>query len=296
MKRGGARHPVECYYHPRTRYVYVDLDVHAESGRIVVGALVIPYIIVLLFGAVIGSFLNVCIYRLPREESVAWPASHCPACRQPIAVYDNIPIVSYLMLRGRCRACRVPISIQYPLVEAANAIGYVLIFWIFGLTAAACAYAALVSALIVVTGTDLSHTMIPDAVTLPGIVVGLVCAALILPIGLVDSLLGVALGGGILWLLAWISPYVFGKEGMGGGDIKLMAMVGAFLGWQPVLLAIMIGSFLGSLVGVGLIAAGILRREQYIPFGPFLAVGSILALLFHQPLLDWYWSLIIPPQ
>ncbi len=256
----------------------------------------IPYIIVLLFGAVIGSFLNVCIYRLPREESVAWPASHCPACRQPIAVYDNIPIVSYLMLRGRCRACRVPISIQYPLVEAANAIGYVLIFWIFGLTAAACAYAALVSALIVVTGTDLSHTMIPDAVTLPGIVVGLVCAALILPIGLVDSLLGVALGGGILWLLAWISPYVFGKEGMGGGDIKLMAMVGAFLGWQPVLLAIMIGSFLGSLVGVGLIAAGILRREQYIPFGPFLAVGSILALLFHQPLLDWYWSLIIPPQ
>lgn len=256
----------------------------------------IPYLTVLLFGAVIGSFLNVCIYRLPREESVAWPASHCPACRQPIAVYDNIPIVSYLILQGRCRACRVPISIQYPLVEAANAIGYVLVFWMFGFTGEAVVYAALLSALIVITGTDLSHTMIPDAVTLPGIAAGLVCAAVVLPIGLLDSILGVVLGGGTLWFLAWVSPYVFGKEGMGGGDIKLMAMVGAFIGWQPVLLAIMIGSFLGSLVGVGLIAVGIMRREQYIPFGPFLAVGSILALLFHQPLLDWYWSLINLPQ
>ena len=221
----------------------------------------IPYVTVLLFGAVIGSFLNVCIHRLPREESVAWPASRCPSCHQAIAFYDNIPIVSYLLLRGRCRACHVPIAIQYPVVEAANAIGYVLVFWTFGFTPAAWAYAALLSSLIVVTGTDLSHTMIPDAVTLPGIVIGLLCAVLILPIGLVDSLLGVLLGGGILWFLAWISPYVFGKEGMGGGDIKLMAMVGAFLGWQPVLLAIMIGSFLGSIVGVGLIAIGVMRRE-----------------------------------
>ena len=256
----------------------------------------ISYVIVFLFGAVIGSFLNVCIYRLPREESVAWPASHCPSCAQPIAMYDNIPILSYLILRGRCRTCQVPISIQYPLVEAANAIGYLAIFWIFGFTPVAYVYAGMLSALIVITGTDLSHTMIPDAVTLPGIVVGLLCAAVILPIGLVDSLLGVALGGGILWALAWVSPYVFGKEGMGGGDIKLMAMVGAFIGWQPVLLAIMIGSFLGSVVGVGLIAVGILRRDQYIPFGPFLAAGSLLALLFHQPLLDWYWSLIAIPQ
>lgn len=255
-----------------------------------------PYIIVLMFGAVIGSFLNVCIYRLPREESVAWPSSHCPSCRRPIAVYDNVPILSYLMLRGRCRSCQAPISLQYPFVEVANAIGYLGVFWIFGFTAVACVYALLVSALIIVTGTDLSHTMIPDAVTLPGIVVGILCAALILPIGIVESLLGILAGGGILWFLAWISPYVFGKEGMGGGDIKLMAMVGAFLGWQPTLLAIMIGSFTGSLVGGGLIAAGVMRREQYIPFGPFLALGSLLALLFHQPLLEWYWSLIDLPH
>lgn len=256
----------------------------------------ISYVIVLLFGAVIGSFLNVCIYRLPREESVAWPASHCPSCRKPIALYDNVPILSYLILRGRCRACQVPISVQYPLVEAANALGYLAVFWVFGFTAVACVYAGLLSALIVITGTDLSHTMIPDAVTLPGIVVGLLCATMILPLGLLNSLLGVALGGGILWALAWVSPYIFGKEGMGGGDIKLMAMVGAFIGWQPVLLAIMIGSFLGSLVGVGLIAIGIMRRDQYIPFGPFLAAGSLLALLFHQPLLEWYWSFLAFPQ
>ena len=155
-----------------------------------------PYFIVLLFGAVIGSFLNVCIYRLPREESVAWPASHCPSCRKSIAVYDNIPIVSYLLLRGHCRGCRSPISIRYPLVEAANAVGYVGVFWMFGFTPVAWAYAALVSALIVVTGTDLSHTMIPDAVTLPGIVVGLLCAALILPITLMESLMGILVGGG----------------------------------------------------------------------------------------------------
>lgn len=254
------------------------------------------YVIVFLFGAVIGSFLNVCIHRLPREESVAWPASRCPSCGKPIAIYDNIPIVSYLVLRGRCRACGVPIAIRYPLVEGANAIGYLAVFWIFGFTGEAYVYAGLLSALIVITGTDLSHTMIPDAVTVPGIVIGLLCAAVILPIGIVDSLLGLLLGGGLLWALAWASPYVFGKEGMGGGDIKLMAMVGAFIGWKPVLLAIMIGSFLGSAVGVGLIALGIMRRDQYIPFGPFLAAGSLLALLFHQPLLDWYWSLIAIPQ
>ena len=204
--------------------------------------------------------------------------------------------MSYLILRGRCRACHAPISIQYPLVEAANAIGYVGVFWTFGFTGVACVYAVLVSALIVVTGTDLSHTMIPDAVTLPGIVMGLSCAALILPIGIVDSLLGVMVAGGILWFLAWISPYVFGKEGMGGGDIKLMAMVGSFIGWQPALLAIMIGSLLGSLVGGGLIVTRVMRREQYIPFGPFLAIGSFLALFFHQPLFEWYWSLLELPH
>lgn len=248
-------------------------------------------VIASLVGAVVGSFLNVCIYRLPRHESVVWPASHCTACGRLIAFYDNIPMISYGILRGRCRACRASISIQYPLVELVTAIGYGVIFWHFGLTSVACVYALLYSALIVITGTDLSHQVIPDVITLPGLVIGILSAAVILPLGILNSLAGVVVGGGLLWVLAWLSPYLFGKEGMGGGDIKLMAMVGAFLGWKPVLLAIMVGSLIGSIVGLSLIALRVMRRDEYLPFGPFLAVGSLVALFLHQPVLDWYWSL-----
>ena len=253
---------------------------------------IVPPLIAGLFGAVIGSFLNVCIHRLPRRESVVWPASHCPTCGGQIAFYDNIPLLSYLLLGGRCRACQAPISIHYPIIEAANAVGYAAIFWYFGLTWHAAAYAVLFSALLVVTGTDLSHKIIPNVVTLPGILLGLLGAVTILPVGLLNSLLGVLVGGGILWGLAWASPYLFGKEGMGGGDIKLIAMVGAFLGWKPALLTIMIGSLVGSVIGVGLIAAKVIQRDQYLPFGPFLALGAVLSLFFHEPLLNWYWSLI----
>lgn len=244
-----------------------------------------------IFGAVIGSFLNVCIYRLPRGESVAWPGSHCPACAQAIAWYDNIPVLSYGWLRGRCRACHAPIALRYPLVELANAVGYMGMAWYFGPAPEAVIYAAFYSALLVITGTDLSHQIIPDTITLPGIVAGLASASVVLPVGWVNSVAGLIVGGGILWALAWLSPILFGKEGMGGGDIKLMAMVGAFLGWKPVLLAIMLGSLIGSIVGVGLISARVMRRQEYLPFGPFLAIGSLMALFFHEPLLAWYWAL-----
>ena len=243
------------------------------------------------FGALIGSFLNVCIHRLPRRESIVWPASHCPSCMKAIAWYDNVPLISYAWLGGRCRTCRTAISARYPAVEVLNAVAYVAVFWRFGLTPEAFCYAALCSALILVTGTDLSHRIIPDAVTLPGIAIGLLSGAFLLPIGLLNSLVGMSVGGGILLVLAWLSPLLFGKEGMGGGDIKLMAMVGAFLGWKPVLLAIMVASLVGSIIGGLLIAAGWLRRHEYLPFGPFLAVGSMIALFFHEPLLSWYWSL-----
>jgi leader peptidase (prepilin peptidase)/N-methyltransferase len=178
------------------------------------------------------------------------------------------------------------------LVEALNALGYVWIVWFFGMTWSAAAYGILYSALVVVAGTDLSHKVIPNAITFPGIVLGLLSAATILPLGLLNGLLGVLVGGGILWLLAWASPYLFGKEGMGGGDIKLLAMIGALLGWKPALMTIMVGSFLGSLVGVGLIAAKVIRREDYIPFGPFLVCGARVSLFFGQSLLDWYRDLL----
>ncbi len=254
----------------------------------------IPFVLLVagLFGALIGSFLNVCIYRLPRQESIAWPGSHCPTCAHSIAWYDNLPIVSYLALTGRCRHCNARIPFRYPIVEILNAAGYIGILWIFGPSWSAVVYGFLYSALLVVAGTDLSHKIIPNVVTLPGIILGLVCATTVLPLGFVNSVLGIVVGGGILWLLAWASPYLFGKEGMGGGDIKLLAMIGAFLGWKPAVMTIMVGSLLGSLVGIALIVTQVIKREDYIPFGPFLVCGALVALFFGQSVLDWYQGLL----
>ena len=247
-----------------------------------------------MFGGLVGSFLNVCIYRLPRGESIVWPGSHCPACAASIAWYDNIPLLSYFWLLGRCRSCHVPISMRYPVVEAANAAGYVIILAAFGVSWTAVLYGILYSALLVVTGTDLTHFMIPNVITLPGIVLGLIGAATVLPVGLFDASLGVVIGGGLLLFLVWVSPYLFGKEGMGLGDVKLLGMIGAFLGWKPALLTIMIGSLTGSLIGLSLMAFGLLKRDQYIPFGPYLVFGALVAMFFAQPLLDWYQTLLSP--
>jgi leader peptidase (prepilin peptidase)/N-methyltransferase len=250
------------------------------------------YGIVGVFGALIGSFLNVCIYRLPRYESIVWPGSHCPTCLHPIAWYDNIPLLSYVVLLGHCRHCGGRIPWRYPLVEALNAAGYVGLLWFFGPGWPAVIYGLLYSALLVVAGTDLTHKIIPNVITLPGMAVGILSAATVLPIGLLNGVIGLLVGGGILWLLAWASPYLFGKEGMGGGDIKLLGMIGAFLGWKPALMTIMVGAFLGSLVGVTLIATRVIKREDYIPFGPFLVCGALVALFFGQSILDWYEGLL----
>ncbi len=250
------------------------------------------YGITLLLGLAVGSFLNVCIHRLPLHQSLWWPPSRCPSCSTPIMIRDNVPIVSYLWLKGRCRSCRAPISARYPLVELANGLVYVGLLWRFGIGWETLAYALLSSALLAITVIDLDHMIVPDVITLPGIPIGFLFAATVLPVGWVNSGLGILLGGGLLWAMAWISPYLFGKEGMGGGDIKLLAMVGAFLGWKPTLLTIMVGAMVGSLVGVSLIACKVMQRNQYLPFGPFLALGALVALFFHQELLDWYVGLV----
>ncbi len=245
----------------------------------------------ILIGAVIGSFLNVCIHRLPERESLVWPGSRCPLCAASIRWYDNIPLLSYLWLSGRCRDCRGRISARYPLVEALNAAGYGLIMWRVGPTATALAYALLFSALLVVSFIDLDHMIVPDRITLPGMVLGLVAGTLLLPRWW-ESLAGLLVGGGLLYFIAWISPYLFGKEGMGGGDIKLLAMIGAFLGWKPVLLTVVLGAFLGAVVGVALIAARVLAREAYIPFGPFLSLAAVVAMLYGSAILDWYGTVL----
>jgi len=245
----------------------------------------------ILLGAVIGSFLNVCIHRLPLRESLLWPRSHCPQCAQTIAWYDNLPILSYFWLRGRCRACRRRISWRYPLVEALNAAGYGLIIWRFGFSASALMYLLLWSSLIVISFIDLDHMIIPDRITLPGIALGLVAGTLLLPRWW-DSVVGLLVGGGILYFMAWISPYLFGKEGMGGGDIKLLAMIGAFLGWKPAILTIFFGGLLGAVVGVTLMGVRVITREAYLPFGPFLSLGAVVAILYGQEILTWYGNLV----
>jgi leader peptidase (prepilin peptidase)/N-methyltransferase len=252
--------------------------------------------IALLIGLLIGSFLNVAIHRLPRKESLMWPGSHCPACHAALSPLDNVPLLSYLFLRGHCRRCDVPISVRYPIVEAVNGLAYGLIVWYFGVGWQSVIYAALFSALLVVSYIDLDHQIIPDVITLPGIGLGVLAAVTVLPIGFLDSVLGLLVGGGVLLGLAWISPYLFGKEGMGGGDIKLLAMIGAFLGWKPVVLTMLIGAIVGALVGVILIILKVLRRDQYLPFGPFLALGAIVSMFFHQELFDWYIGFVTRAQ
>jgi leader peptidase (prepilin peptidase) / N-methyltransferase len=244
--------------------------------------------IALFMGLLIGSFLNVAIHRLPRKESLVWPGSHCPACGVALSPMDNIPLLSYLFLGGHCRRCDVPIPARYPIVEAVNGLAYGLIVWYFGLGWQSVIYAALFSALLVVSYIDFDHQIIPDAITLPGMGLGVLAAVTVLPIGFLDSVLGLLVGGGVLFGLAWISPYLFGKEGMGGGDIKLLAMIGAFLGWKPVVLTMLIGAIVGALVGVTLLTLNVLRRDQYLPFGPFLALGAIVSMFFHQELFNWY--------
>ena len=247
-------------------------------------AQILPYVIVMIFGTFLGSFLNVCIYRVPRHESIVWPSSRCPACAAHIAPYDNVPLVSFAVLRGRCRSCHARISLRYPLVEMANGIGYVFILARFGPGWPAAIYAALFSALLVITFIDLDHQIVPDVITLPGIPLGLLCAATVLPVGLLNSVLGLLLGGGLLWVLAWASPYLFGKVGMGGGDIKLLAMIGAFMGPWGVLETIVSASFLG--LGLGLAYAAVTRKlNAPFGFGPAIAAGALLALLF--PLTTW---------
>ena len=243
---------------------------------------------IFVLGLIVGSFLNVCILRLPHDMSVVLPASHCPACKTPLRAFDNIPLLSFIALRGRCRYCDVKISWRYPLVESLNGLAYVFAAVRFGLEPATFVYALLLSTLIVVTLIDLNHQIIPNEITFPGMPLGLIAAATVLPLSWLDSLIGLLCGGGVLFFVVWISPYIFGREGMGMGDVKLLAMLGAFLGWKATLLTLLLGSFFGAVVGGGLMATKLIKHSEPIPFGPFLALGAVLALFFGGSLIEWY--------
>jgi leader peptidase (prepilin peptidase)/N-methyltransferase len=243
-------------------------------------------LIVFVFGLIIGSFCNVVIYRLPQGKSIVTPGSQCRSCGNAIRPWNNIPLLSYALLRGQCRFCKEPISARYPAVELASGILYVLLWYKLGLSLQFVFYGLLTSALVVVALIDFDHRIIPNTITLPGMVIGLGLSLWALPITPLASLLGLLTGGMLFYLIAVVS-----KGGMGGGDIKLIAMIGAFLGWQGALFTIFSGALLGSVVGMTLMLLGRKERKDKVPFGPFLSCGAILFILSGDDLIRWYLDL-----
>jgi leader peptidase (prepilin peptidase)/N-methyltransferase len=242
-------------------------------------------------GLVVGSFLNVVIHRLPRGESLSHPPSRCPRCGAAIRWYDNVPVLSYLFLAGRCRDCRAPISPRYPLVEAATGLLFFaaalkLPQWLWVFHAVVLGSLCLALALI-----DLEHMILPDALTLPGVALGLLFAWLGGPTPLLPAIIGTVLGAALPLSIIWAYRWLRGVEGMGLGDVKLLAMLGAFLGWQGMLLTLALGAVAGALVGVGLILLGKGSRQTELPFGTFLCAAAVVVLFLGEKLLTfWSWS------
>lgn len=272
------------------------------------------YIFAGVLGAIIGSFLNVVIHRLPLEDSIVFPTSRCPSCGAVIAFYDNVPVLSYLLLRGRCRSCETPISARYPAVELMTALLFVAVTWRVGLTPVLPFDLVFVSALIALVFIDAEHMILPNAITYPGIVFALVARVAIpyllgsphfddlpglmqgmlsdMPIwaaSLIGALIGALAGGGSLWLMGWTWERLRGVEAMGLGDVKMMFMVGAYLGWRLTIVTIFLGVLSGSLIGVALmVRQGKKDMQMLLPFGVFLGIGSIIALLIGPQIVEWY--------
>jgi leader peptidase (prepilin peptidase)/N-methyltransferase len=245
---------------------------------------------VFCLGAIVGSFLNVCIVRLPKRESLIRPPSHCPYCHTPIRFYDNIPIISYLILAGKCRYCKHSISPLYPIVEGLTGLVAVALFMRYGPTAEFLLFFLFSAALLVITFIDLAHQIIPDAISIPGILSGFGASFLIPSVSWLESFLGILAGGGLLLLIAVVYKWITKRDGMGGGDIKLLAMMGAWLGWKAIPFLILASSFIGVFVGGG---SGLLLKKGLrtrIPFGPFLAVASLIYIFFGPEIIRWYIS------
>lgn len=242
-----------------------------------------------MLGLIVGSFLNVCIYRLPRGQSVNWPGSRCTSCLRAIAWYENVPVVSWLALRGRCRNCGERIAVMYPIVELITGALFVAGYFIYGWTPLLAVRLAFACAMVVLFVIDLQHHILPNVITVPGIVIGFVLS-LFLPPGWQSSLIGLIAGGGVLFAIAEAYYRLRGIEGLGMGDVKMLSMIGAFLGWKLVLVTLVLASFAGSVIGIGVIASGRGGMKAALPFGTFLAVGALTAAVVGEPLVAWYVS------
>ena len=254
-------------------------------------------ILAFIFGSMVGSFINVCIHRMPLGESVVWPSSHCPHCKKRIPAYDNIPFISYILLGGKCRFCKKRISLRYPVVELLTAVIFVLFFNYYHLSYDLFFYLLFVSALLIATFVDIKHRIIPDEISVGGIIIGFILSTVrgvsIAPFSfsykpMLNSLLGIIIGGGIIYLTGVIFDFIYFKllkkppiqgetESMGGGDVKLLAMIGAFLGWEKALLTFFIAPFFGVVVGIINLVT---KKDHTIPYGPFLSLAAIIALFW----------------
>ena len=255
-------------------------------------AMAVGMVFACLFGLALGSFLNVVIYRLPLKQSIVYPPSTCPHCKERIRVYDNLPLISYLLLLGRCRQCRHPISPQYPLVEAVTGIFSLALFLKLGASLEYVFFLLFGAALVAIAFIDLHHKIIPDALSLPGIVAGFAFSLIpSSPLSWMDSLIGIIGGGGFLLLVGIAFEKITGREGMGMGDVKMLAMIGAWMGWRSLLFIILLSSLAGSLIGGAMLVLSRQGARARIPFGPFLALGTLFYLFFGNELVQWYFRL-----
>ena len=242
------------------------------------------------FGLVVGSFLNVCIYRLPLKQSIVWPASRCTTCDRPLAWYENVPVVAWLALGGRCRTCQTSISPMYPIVELVTGALFVGGYLLYGVTPLGFVRIAFGCAMIVLFVIDLQHHILPNVITVTGVPIGL-ALSFVLPPGWKESLIGLLLGGGVLYAIGEAYYRLRGIDGLGMGDVKMLAMIGAFLGWRLTLVTLVIASFMGAVVGMALIVSGRGSMKAALPFGTFLAVGATVAAVGGDQIFTWYVSL-----
>lgn len=250
-------------------------------------------LLIILYGLIIGSFLNVLIYRIPREESIAWPGSHCPVCSHSLRWYDNIPLFSYLSLKGKCRYCGVAISSQYPLVETLNALLYIIIYYKFGLSANFVFYALISSILLAIVFIDLKEMIIPDSLVLSVLILSLIHKSVNyfaygISWDLASSFLGLFIAGGIFFAIVVLS-----RGGMGGGDVTLIAALGFILGFKYIILNIFLAFILGALISVFLLVTKLKTRKDPIPFGPFIILGFFATVLWGQVIINWYFTLLL---
>jgi len=246
-----------------------------------------------LLGLSLGSFVNVCIYRIPLKQSIVRPPSSCPNCGEPIRFYDNIPLLSYLLLTGKCRHCRHRISWRYPMVEGLTGLLSLLLFTTYGISFQYILLLLFAATLVTISFIDLDHRIIPDALSLPGVAAGWAVSLFPWSVYWLDSLIGTLAGGGSLYLVALVYKGITGREGMGGGDIKLLAMIGAWMGWRALPLMVLISSFTGAVIGLVFILSAGKEYRFRIPFGPFLSLGALIHLFFGRDLTTWYFGLFL---